>query len=194
MEGVPCLLGISLKPLALVTTFHGPLTLNQALKSETTPPMLLMRSLQQVVNIVSGFHARSLIHNDIKSNNILLCLMDEAPWVRSTVIDLGAVTLKGGQPYKGMGFRWKDYPFSSPELVTGGQVTEASDVYSLGWLLKEVLLRFPTSSPIRKKMKGDVMRCLDHNRNLRPSLTDLQTLLAMIDDNDELMQQTNQRR
>ncbi|KAK4296097.1 hypothetical protein Pmani_023082 [Petrolisthes manimaculis] len=149
--------------------------------------MLLMRSLQQVVNIVSKFHARSLIHNDIKSNNILLSLMYEAPWVRSTVIDLGAVTVKGAQPYEGKRFRSKDYPYLSPELVTGGQVTTASDVYSLGWLLKEVLLRFPILSPIRKKMIGDVMRCLDHNPNLRPSITNLQTLLAKINDITELV-------
>lgn len=159
-------------------TFHGPTTLYQAIQAGISTPMLLMRAVQQVVDIVSQFHALGLVHNDIQANNILISFTDEAPWVRSTVIDMGAVTLKGRRPYMGMGFRWKDFPYFSPELVTGGKVTPASDVYSLGWVIKDVLLRFPQSSPIRSGMKKDVLRCLHRNPYFRPTITRLQTQMA----------------
>ena len=95
-----------------------------------------LRLFLVVCGAVSHAHRSLIVHRDIKPTNIL-------------VTEAG-----GGEPgITRVGGRMLTPDYASPELVRGGQVTTAADVYALGVLLYELLtgrrpLHFATLSSV----------------------------------------------
>lgn len=139
IKGVPSLLGVSIRPPALVLTYHGPHTLLEVLRQAQprATTLQLLQAMEQVVATLRNIHSLKLVHNDIKVNNILLTFLEEGG-VEATVIDLGSMTRAGCSPYHGMNLKCAQFPFLAPELVQGGPASPASDVYSLGRVLQMV--------------------------------------------------------
>jgi serine/threonine-protein kinase len=92
----------------------------------------------QVLEAVGHAHERRIVHRDIKPSNILV---DDAGQPR--LLDFGiAKLLEGDCDDNGLtqlGPLMLTPSYASPEQVSGTPVTEASDVYSLGVLLYELL-------------------------------------------------------
>ncbi|GIJ50146.1 hypothetical protein Val02_70320 [Virgisporangium aliadipatigenens] len=88
---------------------------------------------EQVARVLAGTHTRGLIHGDIAPSNIVLT----SEGVR--VIDFGiAETLvEAGRP--GIGGLFGTPPYMAPERLAGAPTRLASDVYSLGALLFEMI-------------------------------------------------------
>ncbi|MDE3166713.1 MAG: serine/threonine protein kinase [Acidobacteriota bacterium] len=94
---------------------------------------------QQVLHAVQYAHNNLVVHRDLKPSNILVTPDGEAKLLDFGIARLlteGAlkeseVTLQGG--------RALTPEFASPEQLAGGVITTASDVYSLGVLLCELL-------------------------------------------------------
>ena len=99
-----------------------------------------LRLFLQVCGAVQYAHQRLTVHRDLKPSNILVTA-DGSP----KLLDFGIAKILNAQPLAESGadsksiFRMMTPRYASPEQVHGQQITTASDVYSLGVVLYELL-------------------------------------------------------
>ena len=100
-----------------------------------------LRLFVQVANAVSFAHARLVVHRDLKPANILVDSSGNAH-----IVDFGIAKLLDAEPESSapshltqMHGRVFTPDYASPEQIRGDLVTVASDVYSLGIVLYELL-------------------------------------------------------
>lgn len=148
MKGVPRLVAVSIVPPAIIMTMHGPASLVTFCMNRPVDEKVLLRVLHSLAGILATLHCMGLSHNDIKANNVLVKDTDDPTKVKVTLIDLGLVTRHGEFPF-GRLPRFNAKPFYAPELMHGIKPTsEATDMYSFGFLLKCLLPLLPITLPI----------------------------------------------
>lgn len=179
VPGVPRLLGVSLKPLCLVTTLHGPCTLLDAARCPDTTTTALLYALAQLAATLRTMHGRSLCHNDLKFDNVLLDGTPDSPAVTTTLVDMGAVRVAGARPYHGRQLSGEKYPYLAPEVLQGGPVSPASDAFSLGWMLQGVLATLPPSSRAAQGMCV-ARQCMHYDPEHRLSVTAMQEAIRSL--------------
>lgn len=98
------------------------------------PPTAVARTGQQVADALAAAHATGLVHRDIKPSNILL-----SPDGRVQVADFGIAQAAAGSPVTATGITLGSVLYFSPEQARGDTATAASDIYSLGLVMYEML-------------------------------------------------------
>lgn len=123
-------------PPALVMEFIEGQTL-EAWLADPQPADRVLTVLRQIVDAVAYAHGRDVVHCDIKPRNIIVTSDGEAK-----VIDFGiAMIWSAVETVTSDETRVKRYTprYAAPEVSRGATPTKASDVYSLGVLLDEVV-------------------------------------------------------
>jgi TolB-like protein/Tfp pilus assembly protein PilF len=123
-------------------------TLEQALRERTTfPRSEVLRIGVDLCRAVAAVHAAGLLHRDIKTQNVMLT--EEG---RLVLMDFGA-----GREVEGASdARLTGTPlYLAPEVLAGGAVTVASDLYSIGVVLYHLLTG---SYPVEGRDLADLRR------------------------------------
>ena len=162
-RGLPLLFGVITKslPLRLITQFHGRnnscSTLHKVIKKGTIDKPSWFGILKKIMEALNHMHKAGVLHNDIKSNNVVL----EKPgkeW-NPVFIDFGkARRIANPKPLMDLSpsaqeeYRWS-YPHIAPEIVSGkGQQSVASDVFSFGKIALKILNLLPTATVLSLKV------------------------------------------
>jgi eukaryotic-like serine/threonine-protein kinase len=113
-----------------------------------------LRLFQQVCAAVEYAHQRLVVHRDIKPGNILVAEPMDGQPPTPKLLDFGIAKLLGSDVSRetaGLtraGMRLMTPEYASPEQVRGDPITTATDVYSLGAVLYQLLAgRTPVELP-----------------------------------------------
>ena len=134
-----------------------------------------LKLFTQVCSAVEYAHQQQVIHRDIKPGNILVTADGTAK-----LLDFGIARILKSTPlldtgeHTGTGIQMMTPEYASPEQMRGEAVTAASDQYSLGVLLYELLTgRRPYQ--LRNKLLHEVARLIIEVPPTRPSTAIKQT-------------------
>ena len=105
-----------------------------ALKDGPLEPLAAARIAQQIFEALDAAHARGIVHRDIKVTNVLL-----TSGGRAKVADFGIARAFSEAQLTMPGTTLGSVHYFSPEQARGEMVTSASDVYSGGLVLFEML-------------------------------------------------------
>ena len=185
---LPWLYGIVQEPKIIVSSFHTmenrSITLHSMLFSDCDNPSASLK-LDDWKSILYGItlatyylHSKSILHNDIKENNIVI--EGEVGEIRSILIDLGkGCFIKHAKAYHisrdvKKQQHAKKYLHITPDLINGHcKQSEKSDIYSLGRIIKLIndkIMHVPALESTSK-------HCMEYLCNQQPSILDLKTFI-----------------
>lgn len=135
--------------------------------------------LRQLANALSHIHERNLVHLDIKPQNIMLTRAGEIK-----LIDFGLAQPLGAHTEMDGGMAFGTVAYLAPEQARGDAVSEATDVYSLGCVVYELLTGcLPFDVPDGAQQKRQMIEAQLQDLPVAPSLVRPELELpAWIDD------------
>ncbi len=126
------------RPWLAMECVHG-LPIDQYAQAQGLGPRARVQLFMQVLAAVAHAHARLVVHRDLKPSNILV-----TPEGEVRLLDFGVATLLQGDTPPALQLtqqigRAVTPDYAAPEQLGSGAVTVATDVYSLGVVLYELL-------------------------------------------------------
>ncbi len=125
----------------------------------------LVRIGTQISAALASFHARDLVHRDVKPGNILIGADGDA-----RLCDMGLLRSISGEVSLTRTDMVLGTPaYMAPEQLAGGELTPASDVYALGLTLAQGLLEdIPDAAETRSVVRGRLRHRSISPRRVRP--------------------------
>jgi serine/threonine-protein kinase len=126
--------------------------------------------ISQVLRAVQYAHANLVIHRDLKPSNMLVTAAGEV-----RLLDFGIAKLVSDEGESGeteltkMAGRALTPHYAAPEMISGEPISIASDVYSIGVILYELLTGARPYRP-RDESRGALEAAVRHDDPVRPSL------------------------
>ncbi len=155
----------------LAMEFVNGQSLSERMRQGPLDPADAHRMLARLASGLALAHEAGIIHRDLSPDNIVL---SGGNVDKTKIIDFGIARAAsiGGGTLLGGSFAGK-YNFVSPEQLGmfGGEVTERSDIYSLGLVIAGALRGEPLD------MNGTPVEVIE-KRRLRPDLSDIDPALA----------------
>jgi len=142
----------------IVTEYMEGGTLSQAIKVHALSEQHMAYVTQQLLKGLSFMHSNGFVHRDLKSNNIMLSIAGNIK-----LIDFGlCADLSDGPRAQMLGTAY----WMSPEMIKRLPHTTKADVWSLGIVVLEMLLRGPPFASSRmlsmfKAVCGETLDILD---------------------------------
>ncbi|XP_068760115.1 uncharacterized protein [Montipora capricornis] len=145
--GLPMFFGVVTKkePLCLVTQFHGvngeSITLHKAANKRMITPLDSIEIFIQICLALKHVHSKGYLHNDIKANNVLEKDLIQSSKFKPVLIDFGKGTKVAESSGSALSNRKRTTPaktYLAPEVIKNRIYSIASDLYSLGRMLKAV--------------------------------------------------------
>lgn len=127
----------------IVMAYYEGQTLSERMKDESNPicPGEAVSIAIQVARGLAEAHACGVIHRDIKPSNILLTAKGVVK-----IIDFGLASVSGSGHLTMTGERMGTPAYMSPERASGKSADHRSDIWALGVVLLEMLVRQPVFS------------------------------------------------
>lgn len=155
---------------------------------------ILWAVAEGLVEALNSIHKAGVIHRDLKPSNIII----GADGVK--VVDFGISALKDSVALTGTGGFTGSAAWLSPEQVSGGTVTAASDIFNLGLVMTfascgehpfgtgradAIMYRIAHDEPnlltVPEGLRAIVGSCLSKTGSLRPPLSTISALLSGAD-------------
>lgn len=155
----------------IVMEFIEGLDLKRIIKADA--PLPLERALYLAIQICAGIgfaHRAGLVHADVKPQNILVTLEDTVK-----VTDFGiAQAFTDAQPGERQAVVWGSPHYFAPEQARGEKPTPASDVYSIGIVLFEMLTgKLPYSGQNQQELAlAHIREAIPNVRDINPAIPD----------------------
>ncbi|XP_042234786.1 probable serine/threonine-protein kinase DDB_G0267514 [Homarus americanus] len=166
------------KPIAFVASFCGDANLWDLLCEQRLKDEDLFRISVGIVEKMCEVAERGVVHNDLKSDNIIVSFENGFPEVH--VIDFGMGCLNGVNQHLDQVLVDNDpevLDWMDPSVLAGGESTLSADVYSVGVMLAEIGAKM-TNRP--SGLLQVVKAALQQNAIDRPTMHSIsQTLKAM---------------
>lgn len=122
----------------------------------------------EICAAVSYAHGRLVVHRDLKPSNILVTADAEPKLLDFGLAQIVDATAGDSDGHTMTAFRAFTPAYASPEQIAGGDITTASDVYSLGVVLYELLTGVTPHSFARSTIP-EMLRTLDTTTARPPS-------------------------
>jgi eukaryotic-like serine/threonine-protein kinase len=103
-------------------------------REKKLPESVALRYARQICLALGASHRADLLHRDIKPSNVLITPDDVV-----RVTDFGIARAANAATLSGVEAIMGSIPYCSPEQLSGGALTPASDLYSLGVVLFEMV-------------------------------------------------------
>ncbi|XP_045588612.2 probable serine/threonine-protein kinase DDB_G0278665 [Procambarus clarkii] len=161
--GAPLLLAVSHDPSALLTTYKGSTNLDKVMWDQQYD--LVKIGLQVGIKLLH-IHSKGYVHNDVKSDNIMIQGSPQQPKI--SLIDFGLACKSGKSVFTKDDYL--DLPFFAPEVLDGHRSTFAADVFSYGRLMQQILEVTGTKDPVLVNLFQEATLS---NQEWRPSLPNL---------------------
>lgn len=132
---LPFLFGVLTRsePFALVMQFHGTgeesITLHKVVKERIFNKRLMAKVFTDIAQTLGHIHARGILHNDLKSNNVII--QREGEQYRPVIIDCGK-----SEEIKKIKAHRRSADYLVPEVREGKKQSRASDIFSFGKMLQ----------------------------------------------------------
>jgi tRNA A-37 threonylcarbamoyl transferase component Bud32 len=166
-EGLPLLFGVitAKAPICLVLQFHGvnmrSLTLYHAAEKELIVSQnACIAIFDKICSTLQYVHSKGFLHNDIKSNNVILEERNDSSGYFPILIDFGkSKTIQVASNSEKLLVPRCQKSYLAPEVIECGRESTASDVFSLGQMLRNVSKQLALNDIFRQVVQEACKEC-----------------------------------